>query len=309
MMKRSKKAMSAMFAMLIAIVIVTVIIILIIIIFKKIADASEESALRSRCQASVAAYARLKDIPFGEATTGEADIRCPTQYITIEDTTPKDMRRQVANQMVDCWSNFGAGKLRLFTADDEKFCVICSVLEFEDESEKLTGLSSFLMTERAPVIQDKKRPTYYEYLTGVQTNPEIVDQVKSSVDLNYLDGSKRYAVMFTFYKESYWSKLKSALYGALTGAVAGTVVVLGVGVGLFLAVGTVGIGAPVSALIVSGSAALGAYIAAETSESDSWTTEGADWDANVILAEYNAAGLEALGCTALPVSQVDERFR
>jgi len=301
----SRKAVTALFTALIAVVIVAVIMILLIVIFKKISDASEEEALRSRCRTSLVAYARLKDLPFGDANADEADIDCPTRYITIPEGNQNDMRRSVANQLVSCWSDFGEGKFRLFSAEDQKFCVICSVFQFEDRSVRLTGLPSFMMTERAPVLVNKKRPTYQEYMTGVRTSDEVVDQARGSIDNNFFDGSKRYAVMFTYYKQSYWDKISGALVGLTVGAV-------GAFIGIAVTVGTAGIASPIGAMIITGSAAAGAAIGAASTgggQGGGWTTSGADWDANIVISEYVPEQIRTFGCQSLPVSQVDERFK
>ncbi len=292
-------------------IIMLLVIVLLIIIFKKISDTSEEEAYNSRCHASLMAYARAKNMPFGDAAADESSIKCPTKYLTIEDDKPSNMRKDISNLMAECWKNFGEGNIRLFNAQDEKFCTICSVFQFEDKSEKLTGLPTYMMTTRSPYIRDKKRVTYDEFISGKQTSDIVIDALKTAgVDNNYLDGSKRYAVMFTYYKQSYWSKMKSAAYGAAVGVAAGAVMVVGIAAGAVIAGATWGVGTPISILIVTGSAAAGAAIAASGSHSSAGvTTEGADWDANIILAEYSAQGLADIGCTALPVSQMDERFR
>jgi hypothetical protein len=307
-MLRSRKGVTALFTALVAVVIVVVVLILLIFLIDKISDASEEEALRSRCKTSLLAYSRIKNLPFGDTNADEADIDCPTRYLTIPEGNQNDMRRSVANQLVNCWSDFGEGKIKLFSAEDTKFCVICSVFQFEDRSVRLTGLPSFMMTERAPVFVNKKRPTYQEYLTGMRTNEEVVDRARNSMDPNFFDGSKRYAVMFTFYKQSYWSRLQSAGFWGGVMAVAGLVVGIGV------SVVTGGAAAPVSAMIIGatiGGAAGAAGGAASGGEGrgGGWTTSGADWDANVVVSEYVPDQIREFGCKSLPISQVDERFK
>ncbi|MBN1544055.1 hypothetical protein JW898_01180 [Candidatus Woesearchaeota archaeon] len=308
-MSGSRKAMSGSLMALIAVIIVVILIILLIVLFKGISDAGEEEARSSRCKASVIAYARinsLPDIPFNdEATSSSSDINCPAKYVTIEDEGDNQVRREIANLLAQCWDDFGRGKLKLFRAEDEKFCVVCSVFQFEDRSVRLTGLPSFLMVEKSPYYVEKKRVSYQEFMTGVRTNDEVVDRARSSMDQNYFDGSKRYAIMFTYYKQSYWSRLEGGLLGL------GIAVVGGI-IGAAVAVGTFGAGAPVAALIITGSAAAGAAIgAASTGEGvgGGWASSGADWDAQVVISEYDADRLREFGCDSLPVSQLDERFK
>jgi hypothetical protein len=290
--------------MLIAIVLMTIIILSIFLIFSKISSKSEDTLYKSRCKTSLKAYARLKHMPFGDSTTDEAKISCPTQYITIEDASQKSMRRQVANLMAGCWDNMGEGKIRLFSAQDEKFCVICSVFQFEDKKDKLTGLPSFMATEKAPILRKDYRPTYQEFISGVQTSEKVVDKLKNSgIDQSYLDGSKRYAILFTYYKQSYWSKVWRAALGAVVGAV--SVVVGGIIIGA-----TLGIGTPISFMVVTAGAGAGAAIAASTGNPKAGvTTEGADWDANIILTEYTPERIKGLGCEELPISQIADKFK
>jgi hypothetical protein len=298
-----------MFTTISAIIIVLVIIILFMIIFKRIAVSSEESALKTRCKTSVMAYAKINSLPgipfLADSNADEANINCPTTYTTIASDTPNKMKREIANLMFDCWDNFGAGKLRLFRADDDKFCVVCSAFQFEDKTTKLAGLPGFLMTEKAPIVIDKRRPSYQEYLTGTQTNPGVVDQAKNSIDMGYLDGSKRYVVMFTYFKQSYWSKLKGALTGFVISA---TVVTVGTIIAVTATAVTFGTAAPIGVLIISASVVAGASLAGGGA-SGGTMSEGADWDANIVMSEYSPEALKAFGCGELPVSQMDEKFR
>jgi len=313
MLIRSRKAISGALMTLLAVIIVIILIILLIVIFKSISDAGEEEAARSRCKASVTAYARINSLPdisfTDEATVSSSDINCPTRYMTVEDEGQNQMRREIANLLAECWDDFGRGKLKLFRADDEKFCVVCSVFQFEDRSVRLTGLPSFLMVEKSSYYVEKKRVTYQEFLTGVRTSDEVVDQARGSMDQNYFDGSKRYAVMFTYYKKSYSSRIVGFIIGAAIGAagvlVGGAIAVLSGGT---LTAAGVGVAIKVMTL---GAAIGGAIGAASTGGGvgGGWATSGADWDAQVILSEYDVDALREFGCGSLPVSQLDERFK
>ena len=306
--------MSGLFKALFGVVVMVVVTMVLIAIFNSIAKVSKDEAERASCKASVMAYAKFNslnlDVPFVTgAKADESSINCPTKYLTIQSAKASSMRRDISDLMVECWDNFGAGKVNLFSSDDAKFCVICSVFQFEDKTTQLQGLPYFMMSENMPLKVDGIRPTYQEYLTGVTTNPEVIDDVRGK-DLSYIDGSKRYAIMFTFYKESYWSKVYSSLVGALTGVAAGAVLVIGVAAGLAIAGASFGIAAPVSALIVTASAAAGAAIGVSSADEGAGTfIGGADWDANIIMVEYDTQKIQDLGCEALPISQKDPRFK
>lgn len=302
--RSSKKGVSAAFKALMGVIVMLFVIVIVAFIIKSISDISSESAEDVQCKASVMAYARLLDMPVGSEKADASTINCPTKYVTVESGTAKEMNRDIANLMVECWDNFGRGDLMLFDAADEKFCVICSVFEFEDKSARLTGLPLFMMTERAPIKVDGRRPTYDEFLTGRMTDPDVVDRMEEQ-DMSFLDGSHRYAVMFTYYKESYWSKVKSAIAGGLIGAatvvVAGAIVVASGGSLTTVAGAVLKYG--ITTAFVVGGAVGGA------SSEGGVTTPGADWHAQVILAIYDSNVIGKLGCETLPVSQLDPRFR
>lgn len=303
----SKRAMNT-FSLIVTLVIVLASLFTIFLLLKKIGDVADDSAERTRCRNSVMAYAKLNRLPFGDQVADAADIDCPTQFVTIEKDTPVVMRREVANMMYDCWNNYGEGKLQLFSATSQKFCGICSVFQFEDKSVQLDGLSSFLMTEKIP---GKNRagvsPSYYDYIagsSGVQTDPDVVDKAKQA-DTNFLDGSQRYVILFTYYKQSYWSKVKGFLVGAGIGAatvlVAGAITVISGGTLAVVAAGVVKVGFT-TAMVVGG--AVGA-----AASGGNLATHGADWDSRLVMVVYNTDALKELGCEELPISMVDKQFR
>jgi hypothetical protein len=307
-MLRSKKGMEA-FPLILLLVVGCVTIIIMIALFVMVAQNARENAESTRCKTSVVAYARINSMPsvpfVDTGTADEAAIDCPTQYMTL-DGDNQQMRKEIAGLMFRCWDNFGRGKIKLFKAENQKFCVICSVFQFDDKTTKLTGLPSYLMIEKAPVLLDgKKRVSYSEFFTGVQTNQQVIDQAKQSIDTDYFDGSQRYALMFTYYKKSYWSQIEGALVGGLIG-------LGGVLLGATIAAVTLGTGVGFSAIIITGAVATGAAIGASATgggQGGGIATSGADWDANLVVAQYTQEGLKTFGCQSLPVSQVDAKFK
>ncbi|MBW2967491.1 hypothetical protein KY362_03320 [Candidatus Woesearchaeota archaeon] len=302
----SRKAQQSPFMALVLVVSAVVVILVVLAIFWQLHTKSKEEAINNRCKASVYAYAKYSSIqaPFSEEGGQEAEIDCPTRYITVETDTPREMRRDVADLMAECWDNFGRGKLRLFTAQDEKFCVICSVFRFEDRDTSLDGLPSFLMFEQSQYRQGTRRLTYHEFIQGVRTQTDVVDEtLRNRVDEGALLGSEKYAVMFTYYKQSYWSQLERGILG-------GSIALVGSAIGVVIIAGTGGLGTPIGILVIGASVTAGVAIGVGTADDSAGiATEGADWDANVILAEYNAQNLVGLGCEELPVSQLPPEFR
>jgi hypothetical protein len=291
----SKKAVVT-FSLALVVIVAAITLVLLVMLFVKIAENAEEQAHASRCKASVIAHAKVRGIPFGEATSDESDIECPTRFVTIEEGSKLEMKRQVADLMYECWNNYGEGKVKLFSAKDVKFCAVCSVFKFEDRSVELDDFNNFLIMERIPKkTADGLRPTYYDYIAGVDTGTIIPDSVGAKRE-SYLDGQKRYAVMFTFYKESWWEKTKNAI-------IVGTIFAVATAGAAALTVLTFGAGGPVFVIVVTaGGAALGGAIGAAG-------TTAADWSANLVMTEYSGDNLVTLGCDALPVSMVPKEFQ
>jgi len=264
----SRKAMTPAYNMMIAAVAAIVIIIILIILLKSIGDKAGEQSEKSRCKMSVTAYARLGSLPLGHDVKDERSIDCPTKFVTIKKATPRKMRTQIADLMVDCWDNYGEGKLTLFTAADQKFCALCSVYQFQDKSVKLQGLPGFMMTEPAPVVRKDWFPTYYEFITGERSTEFMIDKAKGSVDMNALDGSKRYVVTFAVFTESAFTIFQRQ-HPTLAA------------IGKFR-------GDPMLFLM---------------------TKITATMTSSIIVGDYSEQGLKDLGCTSLPVSMLDARFK
>lgn len=286
--------MISMNLILVVVASLLILFVLLSIVFK-IAGGAEDQAYKSRCKSSVAAYARLNSLPFGDVEADPADIACPPRFSTIDDMSQVKMKREIADMMFECWNNYGEGRLLLFSATSEKFCAICNVFDFEDRTTRVEDLPSFLMVERIPVRnKDGVRPTYYDYIMGVNTGTVFSDS-NTPPDSSYLDGGKRYVVAFTYFKESWVNKL-------LNGLAAAGVAALTVGGAVAITVFTGGMGAPLALMMVGASAATAGGVAAAG-------TTSADWDANIVLTEYDPQLISEIGCDQLPVSMVDERFR
>lgn len=240
---------------MIAAVAAIVIIIILIILLKSIGDKAGEQSEKSRCKMSVTAYARLGSLPVVNALSREVkderSIDCPTKFVTIKKATQRKMRTQIANLMVDCWDNYGEGKLTLF-ALGERYCALCSVFQFQDKSTQLKGLPGFMMTEPAPVVRKDWFPTYHEFITGEKPTESKINQAKGAADLNALGGSKRYAVIFAS-----GVKMDRCFSG----------------------------------------------------NSFCLPRQYVNIASNLVVGEYSEQGIKDLGCTSLPVSMLDARFK
>ncbi|MBT7903487.1 hypothetical protein HN587_06510 [Candidatus Woesearchaeota archaeon] len=258
---------------------------------------SEDIQYNTRCKSSVQSHARMISLDLDDQPGNEID--CPTKYLTLKGSKEAQLKKEFANEIFYCWNNFGEGKLQLFSATDDKFCVVCSVISFQKKDLQLERFDKFLQTKKIPVKIRDRRYTYAEYVSGGhQTNTGVVDNT-GQPDNTFLDTSKTYAVLFTYFKESYWSKLKGALWGA--GIAMAAIIVVGV-----VIVATGGSAAPLVALVLTkaGSLATAAIVvsggAAGASAVDGNTlTSGADWDARLIITEWNAQDIAKFKCNSL----------
>ncbi|MFQ5474360.1 MAG: hypothetical protein ACE5DM_00855, partial [Candidatus Nanoarchaeia archaeon] len=108
---------------------------------------------------------------------------------------------------------------------------------------------------------------------------------------DFLEGDKEYVILFTYYKDSDWTKIGAVAVGVFVGVVAvGTIVLTG---GVAAPFWVVGAGA-----VLAGAA--GGYAASEAHEA-AGSAIGADWSANIIITHLNPEALKKLGCEKLPV--------
>lgn len=211
------------------------------------------------------------------------NINCPTQYKILKGDEDK-LKKQIADEMWQCWDNFGQGKYELFDPKTEKFCVICSVLEFEDKNEKIDDFVDYLIN--AP-FKGSEYNSYYEAFTGYATQPEKIEETPEHFN-DAIDTSKKYAVSFVYAKQDYWSKLERAtvwgVAGLATGIAVGTILTIsgyGTVAGIAILAATLG-----TAGAIGGAASGGA---------------NADWQAGITFLPFE--DIKDLECTYLPSAQ------
>lgn len=289
--RRNRKAFNTMWPVVVILVSVLIMIFLLLFV-KKNHEVGQSSSAQTACRSSVIAHSK-----FG------TPINCPVSFINIKTRDKEDAKRIVADAMVDCWDDYGKGRLKLFQAEDEKFCTVCSIINFKRIDERITGFPLFL--SRSYFSRVGVRYNYQEYLTGFRTSDSMIDELSRTQAEQYLDPESRYAILFTFYKDSEWDRW--VVIGAT----------IAVGVVLFAAatvatIATMGAAAPtfaVSAAIVAAMAAGGAATGAATgvivheqaSTGVGSSLIGAEWDAGIIITLLNASNLAGLGCEELPV--------
>jgi hypothetical protein len=235
---------------------------------------ANESNQKETCKKSVLIYSTAArwGMPLSDS------IKCPTKYITISTNNNYDAERTIANEMYDCWDNFGQGKQELFGAQNENFCVVCSVISFSGVKGDIDGFSEFLANEKIPTRDE----TYFEFLSPDSTDYQSLKDEAAAADSQFsIDTSSSYAVMLMYAKKSRWSTISKTATGATIGTVAAAVILIATGVG-----SPVGI-----ALLLGTGMSAGAVVGGSSGAKSS------EWQAAVMLV--NSSDVGNIGCTYL----------
>jgi len=230
--------------------------------------------------------------------------RCVTEYLKV----PKKQELNfIARKLAGCWDQYLEGTQALFKTEDNTYCVLCSVLELEEDKD-LTGLTSYLMENKVPF---KKDLSYYEYLSRSIVTNEVLRQVKDaellgqsgsagsgSVDPNALpplNTEPPLAIIFVQGKDinpgslTGLTSIEGAVLGAEVVVIGGTLVLIGAGLCSTIVGCTVGAG-----FLLVGGGLLG------------WFTGSGfdpDTDSRILLWPYvtdvEGEGLGKLECTIL----------
>jgi len=200
----------------------------------------------------------------------------------------------IAKKMGICWDMYLQGKEELFETKDSNFCAFCSVLEFEDKTKRLYGLTKYLSETDMPGTQDKK---YIEHLFDIKINEKDKKPINDFDVQNgyYIDTSKKLAVMFVMYKDAYPNSIANAGQGLTTFLGAGSAATISL-VGWPVAAafgfcGPLGLVCGASAILLVGAGGnIGYLVGSDIS---------ANWRSRILVTEYNKEKLKELKCTQL----------
>ena len=267
---------------------------------------ADERARKDTCTKSLQMSA-IKLEGLADKFGNPVDIRCYTEYENYRTQDEQEIKRIIADKMVECWDQFGQGKTEIFNTKDNNYCVVCSRLTFDKKTE-LQGFTSFLNNNIAPY----KKMSYLEYLSGVS----MVDYEASGYENSEVSGTDKLpideplAVMFTMGKNANpdaWkgvenTKAITSGTGIAIGAGAGILTGLVIG-GLIACPETLGIGCLVAGVLESGILIAGIITGTTIVGGAAGGTIGyaagasrtADWDAKVMLWPYDK--INELQCT------------
>ncbi|HII72441.1 TPA: hypothetical protein HA265_06825 [Candidatus Woesearchaeota archaeon] len=178
---------------------------------------------------------RLMDVP--------VSLECPRRDVKIDAdaTTLRGgkiiddlVKGKIAQEIMDCWSKTGAGKMDpfkaggVFESTDDRFCLICAEMEFSPKFKTLAEEQNYQVKDMAYYTLKTRIPgqkfTLYEYMTGGQVDDaEAIQKVKESEssfgkDMNM---NKIWAVLWRadVYKPSASARMWKSLKGALIATV------------------------------------------------------------------------------------------
>jgi hypothetical protein len=261
---------------------------------------ADRAAKRDTCTKSLQMSA-IKLEGLADKFGNPVDIRCSTDYENYGTQDDQEIKKIIADKMVECWDQYGQGKSELFDTKDNNYCVVCSRLSFDKKTE-LENFTSFLDHNIAPY----KKMTYLEYLSGVsvQNFDESGYENSKIENLDRVPIKEPMAVMFTMDKNANpgaWTGVEDTkLVSTGTGIAIGT----GIGVGatiigtVLITAGTVSCPFSVGAgciVAIVGATIIGGGVAGGTIGYIAGASRTADWDAKVMVWPYDK--LNELDCT------------
>ena len=238
--------------------------------------------------------------PFGNP----GELECSTNYINFKSDDSEVIKREIADEMVDCWELYGEGELEIFDTKDNNYCVVCSRLTFDEEVD-VDHFTLFLKQNYAPVNMYKKEnekldeePSYWDYFMGVDIENFETTYYENS-NLSKFDSFKTnfsMAVMYVMEKDAYPGGLveegktaeafKTGTLGAVGGAIAGVALcATGVGCGVVAVVYSAAVAGAAGGVLGTGA---GYMMGSDRSS-----------DRNTYILLWNYDDLEELPCTYL----------
>lgn len=278
---------------LVALILVVFVLVAFFLIYTNIQSSATPIYNKEICKASVEANARRLEIAGTEITPGLSDLKCPTRDIVVKD--PTRIQLTLANQMYDCWDQYGRGALKFLPDSSQTYCLICSKVSFDSDAsgKQLNGFLQYLA--QTQIRDDNGLPvpgvnyTYLQFLQGFETKPDELSKIKATQG-DTIDTTNKYAVTLIYYKQQNWGRPANAALGGIAGCTLGGVA------GVFGIILSGAAAAPVIAPVYL--AACGGGIFAGSSIG--WMSghdSSADWGSRVVTVPYQ--NLDKLGCTAL----------
>jgi hypothetical protein len=147
-------------------------------------------------------------------------VRCKTEKVVIKTTQEKEIARQIAEQMRQCWWLFDEGQADALTSGmfGGKACLICADITFDKSVQNnvkiIPGSSFYNFLNTALIPQGGK--TYLQYLTnsGLSPAPGAI----SGKEFENIDTKKQYAVIFAAGQKEWAGEVSAGVIGGALGA-------------------------------------------------------------------------------------------
>ncbi|MEM4282204.1 MAG: hypothetical protein QXU88_00930 [Candidatus Woesearchaeota archaeon] len=269
---------------------------------------AEAKSAKDVCKTSVYANALL-----GRSVgIFSSDIKCPTQYLQIDNSDVAHAKFEIAKALSDCWEQFGEGRLELFSGEGV-FCSVCHLITFKHKEKAISGLLDYLATNKKP-LTDK---SYLDYLTSYHTSGSEVLKAYAAEKLppDILDPSRgnTYATIFYYVKGK--DHVKDVIERAQ--AAAPGIGLEALGIGLIKAgsataglISATGIGAPLGVVVAKVSTIVGGVLivggAGYALLAGWFGGVPVEFLSQVRLEPYNEQTLKNLGCQILPAAEKAE---
>lgn len=285
----------------------TVVLLLVAFLFleyeTQLKEAYSKAFGKTSCEASVREHAALK-LGFADFSN---EIKCPTVKLKINDKNEEIVKKKIADAMVDCWEEYGQGKLKLFK-DDNIYCAICHRITFGKDIQ-VKGFTNYLAMNNPK----GQKISYLQYLTTERTqNSDFLKENENQIigDTIIASQQNEYTIIFTFIKgKQYWKEYrnKAAYIAPGVGLFALGIGVIKVG-GVLAGIATsTGFGAPVGVVISVGSLSTGGFLMASGALWGyiSSFIEGVPFEHIEIInfIPYDAQYLQNLNCKEIPIKQ------
>lgn len=176
-------------------------------------------------------------------------LRCKTKEVEIKTADKLEIEKKLADEMRECWSMLGEGKLDFLTGGpfgEKGMCMICSIITFDKAVQKKTpkiSASEFYNYLNTATIPEKQM-SYLQYFTESEVPPfapaslpEMPTLEQTLNTTSPINTTEQQAVLFIMGKKGWWERpalgFTAAVAGAKIGIIAGPYGAIGGAIGGF----------------------------------------------------------------------------
>jgi len=148
------------------------------------------------------------------------DGDCGGNYEKVKVKDDAEIKKEISGIMYECWDMLGKGEKPFIGSweggllKNDKVCVICSVIDFDDtikSQKEISGLGKYMYETKVP----GKNFTYMQFISN-NNNPEFVSDSEDKINTQ-----KKQSIIFIIGKTA---AIKSVLAGTIAGAGSGALI-------------------------------------------------------------------------------------